>query len=189
MIKKVALTTIFTIGILLQGCSHSKHNDNKQAQENSLIASNQYVLKSLNNQTYTIVNQANQYQLQNTKAKLVIIDLFATWCPPCRAEASRLAEIQALYPKAIKIIGLSVQRNITPSKLKLFRQNYGATYTLLYSNKNQELASMIAQTIPNLPANFPIPLMAIYKNGVLVKYFIGAAPQEMILSTIKTLLK
>lgn len=189
MFKKIVLSSILTAGILLQGCSHSNHNNNQQAQENNLIASTKYTLKSLNNQTYTIINQGNEYRLQNSKAKLVIIDLFATWCPPCRAEASRLAEIQALYPKAIKIVGISVQRDITPEKLKKFRQDYGATYTLLYSNQNQELASMIAQTIPNLPANFPIPLMAIYKNGVLVKYFIGAAPQEMILSTIKTLLK
>lgn len=189
MLKKIILASVFTAGILLQGCSHSKHNESKQAQENNLIASTKYVLKSLNNKTYTIINEANQFYLQNTKAKLVIMDLFATWCPPCRAEASRLAEIQALYPKAIKIVGISVQRDITPAKLKMFRKDYGATYTLLYSNQNQELASTIAQTIPNLPANFPIPLMVIYKNGVLVKSFIGAAPQEMILSTIKTLLK
>lgn len=186
MLKKVILSSIVVIGIFFQGCNHS--NKNSVSNENGMIASSQYNLKGLDNKTYTIVKQGSQFTLKNTKAKLVIFDLFATWCPPCRAEASRLAQIQQEYPESIKIIGLSVQKDITPQKLQFFRKNFGANYTLLYSNFNQQLTAQIASTLQNVGRNFPIPIMAIYKHGVLVKYFVGAAPQEMITTTLNKLL-
>ncbi len=186
MLKKIVLLNIIIVGILLQGCNHSKKNN--VSNENNMVASTQYTLMGLDNKTYTIINQSNQFILKNTKAKLVILDLFATWCPPCRAEASRLAQIQQEYPNSIKIIGLSIQQDITSQKLQSFRQNYGANYTLLYSNENQELTAQIASTLPNVGRNFPIPIMAIYKDGILVKYFIGAAPQKMITTVIDKLL-
>jgi thiol-disulfide isomerase/thioredoxin len=185
MIKRVLLSTIVVTGLLLQGCNDSK---NSTKTENNMVASNQFVLKDLNDKTYTITNQGDDFTLQDAGNKLVIFDLFATWCPPCRAEASRLAQIQEMYKDSVKVIGLSVQRDITAQKLLDFRKAYGANYTLLYSARNQELTAQIASTLKGVQRNFPIPLMVIYKNGVLVKYFIGATPQEMIQSSIDKLL-
>jgi thiol-disulfide isomerase/thioredoxin len=187
MIKKTLLIAAIALAVLLQGCNDSKNNT---SQENSMVASNQFTLKDLSGKTYTITNQGNNFLLNgsDTKGKLVIFDIFATWCPPCRAEASRLAQIQELYKDSVKVVGLSVQKDITAQKLLDFRKMYGANYTLLYSKRNQELTAQIASTLPNVPANFPIPLMVIYKNGSLVKYYIGATPEEMIDSDIQKLL-
>lgn len=185
MIKRVLLSTIVVAGLLLQGCNDSKKSAKS---ENSMVAANQFVLTDLKGKTYTITNEGDNFTLKGAGNKLVIFDLFATWCPPCRAEASRLAEIQDMYKDSVKVIGLSVQKNINAQKLSDFRQAYGANYTLLYSAQNQALTAQIASTLKGVESNFPIPLMVIYKNGVMQKFFVGATPQEMIQSSIDKLL-
>jgi thiol-disulfide isomerase/thioredoxin len=40
--------------------------------------------------------------------KIVVVDLWATWCPPCRAEMPRLAEVAKRYrPLGVEFVGLT----------------------------------------------------------------------------------
>lgn len=49
--------------------------------------------------------QGNQVRLSNFKGKPVLINFWATWCPPCRAE---MPEIEAAYRKYKEKYGLVV---------------------------------------------------------------------------------
>ncbi len=47
--------------------------------------------------------------LKNYKGKIVLVNFWATWCPPCRAEIPRLEKFYKLHKKdGFRIIGLSV---------------------------------------------------------------------------------
>ena len=43
----------------------------------------------------------------NMKGKLVIVDFFATWCPPCMAARPHMNDIATGYPAAVVVVGLS----------------------------------------------------------------------------------
>jgi len=45
-----------------------------------------------------------------TKDKILVIDFWATWCPPCRATIPELGEWQKKYAKDIAVIGISAER-------------------------------------------------------------------------------
>src|SRR5664279_746880 len=43
--------------------------------------------------------------LAKYRGKIVILDLFATWCPPCRMEIPEFIHLQSKYPKQVAVVG------------------------------------------------------------------------------------
>jgi len=188
MSKFSILTSLLAVTLLFQACSkENKANDttnkaNKKA--NALLSTNQFVLKSLDNKEYTIEKRADGFALKGAKGKVIILDVFATWCPPCQGEASHLASLQKKYKKNLKVIGITVEENIPNKKLENFRKQFGADYTLVNSSENMHLINEIAAKL-KIGKNFGIPLMALYKDGKLINFYQGSTEEEFIESDIK----
>ena len=188
MLKKTVLAIIITIAMFSQGCSDEKELTSKIEEANSMLANNEFVLTSTDNKQYVITKTTTGLSLQKNKDKIVIFDIFATWCPPCRATAPILSNLQKKYKDDIVVIGVTVEDGILNSKLEDFKKNNSANYTLVNSDTNRALINEIAQSL-NLGERFPIPLMAIYKNGKLINHYVGATEEEFIEHDIKMALK
>lgn len=53
--------------------------------------------------------------LQKNKGKVVMLNFFATWCPPCRVEIPELVKVRSAYPEAeLLLVGLSVDEDAAP---------------------------------------------------------------------------
>jgi len=181
--KKIPLlTTLLTIGLLFGACSKEKESTAQEA--NSLLATNEIVLTSLNNKQYVVEKTPNGLKLKDAKDKVVIYDIFATWCPPCQAEASHLASLQKQYKKKLIVLGVTVENNIPNAKLEEFRTQHHADYTLVNSSANMHLIDEIAKQL-HLGRDFGIPLMVLYKDGKIINYYQGATEEEFIESDIK----
>lgn len=60
-------------------------------------------------------------QLSDYKGQVVVLNLWATWCSPCRFEMPTLARLQTLYDgKAVKVLPLSVDREEDFAAVKSF---------------------------------------------------------------------
>jgi len=176
------LTTLLTISLFFSACSNENKNTEQEA--NSLLATNEIVLTSLNKKQYVIKKTDKGLELQDAKGKVVIYDIFATWCPPCQAEASHLASLQKKYKDKLTILGVSVESNIPDSKLKDFKQQFHADYALVNSTDNMRLINTVAKQL-HLGRDFGIPLMVLYKDGKIINYYQGATEEEFIESDIK----
>lgn len=72
-------------------------------------------------------NSALQEMIQKNAGKVVMLNFFATWCPPCRAEIPEIVKLRNSYPESkLLIIGLSVDQTQAPvpSFLKQTGVNY-----------------------------------------------------------------
>ena len=66
-------------------------------------------------------------KLSDYRGKVVLLDFWATWCEPCRAEIPHFVELQGKYgSQGLQIIGVSMDdtRDPVPAFYEKFKMNY-----------------------------------------------------------------
>jgi len=184
MSKLSILSTLLTATLLFQACSSDKRETDATQEANALLSTNEFVLTGLDSKQYVLQKEGEGFTLKGAKDKVIILDIFATWCPPCQAEASHLASLQKKYKDNLVVLGITVEENIENSKLEDFRHQFSADYALVNSSENYRIIDEIAKKL-KVGRDFGIPLMAMYKGGKLINFYQGATEEEFIESDIK----
>ena len=79
--------------------------------------------------------------------RLVIVDLFATWCPPCQQETPVLRSLAATYrDRGLQILGISVGE--LPSTVSAYAERYQLGYLLLIDVNSELFRAAGASGIP-----------------------------------------
>jgi thiol-disulfide isomerase/thioredoxin len=76
-----------------------------------------------------------------------IINVFATWCPPCRAEMPAFAALaNRLQSRGVQVVGVDQQEDAT--RVALFAQHFDLTYPLYIDRRNVTHDVLGARMIP-----------------------------------------
>ncbi|RPH83299.1 MAG: TlpA family protein disulfide reductase [Desulfobacteraceae bacterium] len=71
-------------------------------------------------------------RLTDFKGKVVVLNFFATWCPPCRAEIPELNKLYRLNKeKGLVVLGVSLDMDLPPQSLTTFVKDKKITYPVL----------------------------------------------------------
>lgn len=120
--------------------------------------------------TWAVNNQAAK--LSDYKGKVVVLDFYATWCEPCRAEIPRLIEMQKDYgASGLQVIGLNVGGEEDRARVPDFAEELGIDYPLGFPDDN--LVDQYLADDQSIPQAFVFD-----RNGDLVKRFIGYSPRS-----------
>jgi thiol-disulfide isomerase/thioredoxin len=131
------------------------------------------------------VSSTKLLSLSDFKGKVVIVDLWATWCPPCREEVKQLVKLHKAYRGAgLEIVGLNFEG--TPFKeakttVKKFAKEYGITYTCLLGDEKTR------DQVPNFIA-YPT-LLFLDRTGRVRLLRLGLHPYELLEPIVTTLLE
>ncbi|MEA3523192.1 MAG: TlpA disulfide reductase family protein [Campylobacterota bacterium] len=174
----LALSLIF----ILPGCSDNSQDAVEEA--NSMVASNVYELRDTQNRLFKITKSGNEFHLEGHKDTLIIYDIFATWCPPCKAITPHLSKFQEEFKDDLLVLGITIEEDKTNGDLIEYAKKYEANYPIVNSKANRDFSNILASTI-NVDSGFPIPLMVMYKNGKYITHYAGAVPPEMIRADIR----
>ena len=82
--------------------------------------------------------------------KVVLVNFWATWCPPCREEIPELIELKKQYGDRLQIIGISEDED-SPEKVLKFAQQKGMSYPIVMATP--ELIASYGG-VPALPTSF-----------------------------------
>jgi thiol-disulfide isomerase/thioredoxin len=116
----------------------------------------------------------------NFNGKVIIVDFWATWCGPCRAEIPNFIALQKQYEtQGLAVVGLSVDED-GAAVVKPFMQKLGINYpVILADEKTQERFGGIEA----LPMTFIID-----RKGRIVKEHLGITDKDELENEIKPLL-
>lgn len=181
MFKKTIFLSLLSISLLFQACTE-KEQETKQIE--AAVVTNKYVLTSTDNKQYIVKKELNGFILEKSKDKILILDIFATWCPPCQASASHLTSLQKKFKDDLLVIGVTIEDGISNADLDDFKKEFNAQYPIVNSSQNRLLVNEVASVL-ELGQRFPIPIMVMYKDGVLVNHYIGEVQEEFVESDIK----
>ena len=120
-------------------------------------------------------------KLSDYKGKIVIIDFWATWCPPCRRGIPDLISIQKEFKKDVVVIGVSLDAEKTIKDVPGFIKDYGINYPIVYGD---DKITIDYGGIRSIPTSFVVD-----KKGNVVDSHIGLVDKDVFVSKIKELLK
>lgn len=109
-------------------------------------------------------------KLSDLKGKVVLLNFWATWCPPCRAELARVQKDIIDRFKGEPFVFLPVSRGDSKEKVAEFRKKMGYTFPMGL-DCDSTVYRKYAQTY--IPRNFLID-----KRGRIVKASVGYKAEE-----------
>jgi thiol-disulfide isomerase/thioredoxin len=113
------------------------------------------------------------------KGKVVIVNFWATWCPPCREEIPELVALQKKYKDQLQIIGVSMDEDATPAEVNGFAIKAGINYPVVMG---KDIAKEYGG-VPALPTSF-----VVNKDGGVVQKHVGLLEPDEIETEVRALL-
>ena len=111
-------------------------------------------------------------KLSDYAGKVVVVNLWATWCGPCRYEIPHLIELANEYKGRVEFIGLTNEDPVEDlEKVKEFVRDHKINYTVGWTTQEFALGMMQGQIRNSIPQSFVIA-----RDGRVLKRFIGFSP-------------
>jgi thiol-disulfide isomerase/thioredoxin len=138
-----------------------------------------FTLTNTKTESHNVIVSNKNVIFQNTTEPIVIVNLFATWCPPCIGQIPYLNDLQKKYKTDLFVIGILTHDTIVQSELETFMAKNQVNYFISNGVNNDAYANLLANTL-HLPNNFSIPLTVMYVKGEYFTHYEGSVPVEMI---------
>ncbi len=122
----------------------------------------------LSNSSYgwTLLDNSHT-KLANYAGQVVVLDFYATWCPPCREETPHLVKLQKQYgARGLRVVGLNVGGAEDKDKVPGFVREFGISYALGYPD--QAMVDLYLSDDDRIPQTYVFD-----QRGRLVKRFVS----------------
>ena len=87
-------------------------------------------------------------RLGDYKGKVVLLNFWATWCPPCRAEMPDLVKLQREYSKqGLQVVGVTYPPE-TVSRVRRFARRLGVNYAIMLGTRATKSLFANTDTLP-----------------------------------------
>ena len=91
--------------------------------------------------------QGKTWALSALRGRAVVLNFWATWCPPCRAEMPSLQQLAEIYdPEQLLVLAVNVGEG--PRRISQYVQSAGLSLTVLLDPRSEIARAWGAKTLP-----------------------------------------
>jgi thiol-disulfide isomerase/thioredoxin len=114
-------------------------------------------------------------KLSNYSGKVLLVNLWATWCGPCRRETPELVKLHKEYQaRGVEMVGLSTEDPIASAQsVHDFVEQFQVDYQVGWATRDVTIALMQLTGRTSIPQSFVIT-----RNGRIKRQFIGFHPTQ-----------
>jgi len=157
MIKSYVILLALAISLAICACNNK--SDKPAADSSVEVGSSapDFTLKDITGKNTT---------LSSYKGKLVLLEFWATWCPPCKASIPDMVELHKKYQeKGFTVLGVSIDTDSdAAAKVAQFSSSNGITYPVLIADE----AMPLTYNVMSVPTSFLIS-----RDGIVISSYIG----------------
>jgi thiol-disulfide isomerase/thioredoxin len=171
MYRIVLFLTIASVSFSCRPAAAPVSVGNKPVSVNGVPArdAQQQPTKPVGDMGWTDRTDGNVQKLKDLKGKVVILDFWATYCPPCIEEIPHLMELKTKYGEDLYVVGLHVGGDEDRPKIPAFIERLKITYPLAYPEDALSAYVFGQETA--------IPQTAVFdRTGKMVKKITGFGP-------------
>lgn len=144
-----------------------------------------FKLNDIDNKDHTIYFDKKNILIEDVSQNFVLLNFFATWCPPCQGQIPYLADLKEKYKNDLFVAGVLVNdADQEYHALEAFFKQYTINYFISNAKENDTFAVELLKEL-NIAEKFQLPLTILYKNGKYYAHYEGAVPIEMIEHDLK----
>jgi peroxiredoxin len=136
---------------------------------------------------FTLLNlKGEKVNSSSFQGKVILLNFWATWCPPCRQEIPDLNELYNRYKKdGLEVIGIALDRG-GPEEVQKFVEKFRVDYINLIAD---EAVVEAFSNIPGIGMIQGIPITFIIdRKGQICRRFVGLTEKRVFEEAIRQLL-
>ena len=176
---------IILLGLILTGCSKKEQAKNGGNQSQAATQETQNVSQ----QEGFIGSEAPEFELENLSGekvtldqfsgKVVLLNFWATWCPPCRKEIPEFVEMYSEYEDdGLEIVGVTLNSG-SAEKIQNFAYKNKMNFPILTGSKEKTMNLAQKYNIKAVPTSFVID-----REGVVQHKWVGPRSKEKFMEVI-----
>lgn len=105
--------------------------------------------------------------LRELRGQAVLLNLWATWCPPCREEMPGLQALHEEFAEeGLRVVGVSIDAESADAEVRRFLRENAITFTILHDPRERVSRTFRTTGVPET--------FLINREGMLVARWIGA---------------
>jgi thiol-disulfide isomerase/thioredoxin len=166
-----------TAVVALAGCSASEATSSRTLQVGDtavveqLPAAERQVVPELRGRLLS----GGQFDLADHRGKVVVVNVWGSWCAPCRAEAPHLQQVWTeTQDRGVQFVGINVKDN--DAAAKGFVRTYGITYPSLVDDDGR-LLLMLRGSLP--PEAIPSTIVIDRQGRIAARALGGITEQQL----------
>ncbi len=177
--KKVSFFIFFFI-IIFAGCESKESSEQISSSESNTYFAN---LKTTDGNIIKAEVSGNNMKFEGYEDKIILVNFFATWCPPCIAEIPHLNNLIKKYPNDFIVLGILLEQGKLNQEVLDFIDEHNVTYPITNSSANFLLSDSVGG-VKSIPTMYLVD-----KNGEIQRKYVGIVLEEMLEIGIKKALE